>query len=183
MFSATQMAGVTLHRGCVADAPELAAFAARTFEETYSANNRHDHMQAHAAAAFGPGQQSAELADPLVATILARSHGELVAYAQVRRSPPPTCVTHAAPIELQRFYVDRRAHGRGLAPRLMQAVHQAAREFQGRHIWLSVWEQNPRAIAFYKKVLFVDVGSTFYMVGPDKQIDRVLVAKVPVLTY
>lgn len=178
MYSVTQMAAVTMRRGSVADATELAAFAARSFKDTYSANNRPDDMQVHLAATFGPDQQAAELADPLVVTLLARSKGELVAYAQVRRNPPPPCVTHADPIELHRFYVDRRAHGAGLASRLMQVVHQTAREFQGRHIWLSVWERNPRAIAFYKKAMFVDVGSTFYMVGPDKQMDRVLVAVV-----
>lgn len=179
MISATRITGVTIQRGSVADATELAAFAARTFKETYSADNRPDDMQAHLAAAYGPDQQSAELADPSVATLLARSNGELIAYAQVRQSRPPSCVTHAAPVELYRLYVDRRAHGAGLAGRLMQGVYQAAREFQGRHIWLSVWEQNPRAIAFYKKKGFVDVGSTFFMVGPDKQADRVLVAVVP----
>jgi ribosomal protein S18 acetylase RimI-like enzyme len=47
------------------------------------------------------------------------------------------------------------------------------------HIWLGVWEDNPRGIAFYKKKMFVDVGSTFYMVGPDKQIDRVMVSSMP----
>jgi ribosomal protein S18 acetylase RimI-like enzyme len=60
----------------------------------------------------------------------------------------------------------------------MSAVHEAAREFGGRHIWLSVWERNPRAIAFYTKVGFVDVGSTDFYVGPDRQTDRVLVAAV-----
>lgn len=60
----------------------------------------------------------------------------------------------------------------------MQAVHEAARDFGGRHIWLGVWEHNPRAIAFYKKTDFVDVGSTIYMVGPDQQVDRVLVTKI-----
>ncbi len=179
MYSAAQIADVTICRGKVIDAAELAVFAARTFREAFSANNRPDDMQAHLAATYGTAQQAAELADPLVATILARSGGELVAYAQIRQKPPPPCVTHAAPIELHRFYVDRRAHGTGMASRLMHEVHRAAREFQGRHIWLGVWEQNPRAIAFYKKATFVDVGSTFYMVGPDKQIDRVLVAVVP----
>jgi GNAT superfamily N-acetyltransferase len=128
---------------------------------------------------YGQAQQAAELVDPLIATILARSGKELVAYAQVRKTPPPFCVTHAAPIELHRFYVDHRAHGTGLASSLMYEVHRTAREFQCRHIWLGVWEQNPRGIAFYKKTMFVDVGSTFYMVGPDKQIDRVLVSAVP----
>lgn len=179
MFSAAQIADVTIYRGSVADAAELADFAARSFKEAFSTYNRPDDMQAHFAATYGPAQQAAELADPLVATILARSGGELVAYAQVRQNPPPPCVTHAAPIELHRFYVDRRAHGTGMASTLMHEVHRAAREFQGRHIWLGAWEQNPRAIAFYKKAMFVDVGSTFYMVGPDKQVDRVMVSVVP----
>ena len=178
MYYATQMADVTIRRGSVTDAAELAAFAARAFKEAFSADNNPDDLQAHLATTYGLAQQAAELADPLVSTILARLYGELVAYAQVRRSTPPPCVTHAAPIELHRIYVDQRAHGSGLASRLMQEVHQAAREFQGRHIWLSVWAQNPRAIAFYKKAMCFDVGSTFFMVGPDKQIDRVLVADV-----
>jgi len=66
---------------------------------------------------------------------------------------------------------------------LMQDVHQAAHEFHGRHIWLSAWERNPRAIAFYKKQTFVDVGGAFFMVGPDEQKDRVLVAEVQSLAH
>lgn len=172
------MTDITICRGRAADAAELAEFAARTFEETYSAENKPEDMRAHADENFSPSHQAAELADPAMITILSRSSGELVAYAQIRRSTPPSCVTHAVPIELHRLYVDRRAHGSGLAAKLVQAIHQAAYEFEGRHIWLSVWEQNARAISFYKKVDFVDVGSTFFMVGPDKQVDRVLVAGV-----
>jgi len=169
---------VTICHGAVVDAVELAEFAARTFEETYSAENKPEDMRAHVEANFSPSQQAAELSDPSVTTILSRSSGKLVAYAQVRLSMPPSCVTHAAPVELHRLYVDRRAHGSGLASKLIQAVHQAAHEFEGRHIWLSVWEQNARAISFYKKVDFVDVGSTIFLVGPDKQVDRVLVTDV-----
>jgi ribosomal protein S18 acetylase RimI-like enzyme len=61
----------------------------------------------------------------------------------------------------------------------MQAARDAARELGGRHLWLGVWERNPRAIAFYRRAGFTDVGSTFYMVGPDRQTDRVFVAEVP----
>jgi ribosomal protein S18 acetylase RimI-like enzyme len=180
MYSAAQIARVTICRGSVADAAELAVFAARTFKETFSADALPDDMEAHQTASYGAAQQAAELADSSVATILARSDGELLAYAQVRKNTPPPCVTHVAPIELHRFYLDRRAHGTGMASKLMCEVHHAAREFKGRHIWLGVWENNRRGIAFYKKKMFVDVGSKVYMVGPDKQIDRVLVSPLPV---
>jgi len=135
-------------------------------------------LQTHLDTNYGLAQQSAELADPDVTTILIRSSGALIAYAQVRLSPPPPCVTQTSPIELHRFYVERQAQGTRLASSLMLEVHRAAREFEGSHIWLGVWERNPRAIAFYKKANFVDVGSQIYMVGPDRQVDRVLVASV-----
>jgi hypothetical protein len=41
-------------------------------------------------------------------------------------------------------------------------------------VWLSVWDQNPRAIAFYRKVGFEDVGSTEFGVGSDRQTDRIM---------
>jgi ribosomal protein S18 acetylase RimI-like enzyme len=60
----------------------------------------------------------------------------------------------------------------------MLAVHDAARELGGRHLWLGVWERNPRAIAFYAKSGFVDIGSHDFFVGADRQTDQVFVAPV-----
>ena len=167
-----------IRRGVVADAAALAEFAARTFEQTFAGDNRPEDMAAHRAAAYGVAQQSAELADPDVVTLVALDRERLVGYAQIRRGAAPDCVTHAAPVELQRFYLDRGEHGSGLAMGLMSAVHAAVREFGGRHLWLGVWERNARALAFYAKSGFVDVGSKVYVVGQDPQIDRVMVAPV-----
>lgn len=173
------LADVEFLIGDVTDAADLGEFAARSFAEAFAADNDPDDLAEHLSANYGTRQQGAELRDPSVTTILARLHGELVAYAQVRKNPsPPPCVKHIEPVELHRFYLDRRAHGSGLAYRLMQEVHRAAHAFRGRHIWLGVWERNPRAIAFYKKASFCDVGSKIYAVGADKQIDRVLVTSV-----
>ena len=167
---------VRIRRGVAADASALAAFAARTFHETFAADNRPEDMAAHLTSAFGVAQQTRELGDPDVATLLAFRTATLVAFAQVRRKPPPPCVTQPRPIELQRFYVDRPAHGTGVAQTLMAAARRAAHEFGGEYLWLGVWERNPRAIAFYAKAGFRDVGSTVFQVGPDRQTDRVLVA-------
>ena len=93
----------------------------------------------------------------------------------VRRHAPPACVAGEAPIELQRFYVDRAWHGRGIAQRVMAAARDAARQLGGRTFWLGVWERNPRAIAFYEKCGFRDVGSHAFRLGGDLQTDRIMV--------
>jgi len=172
------MEDLEIRRGLLTDAAALANFAARTFAESYAADNRPEDVQAHIASSFGVAQQTRELTDPTVTTLLVHRHGALLAYAQVRRSQPPACVTHELAMELHRFYVDRPAHGTGVARKLMNAVHLAARELDGKHLWLSVWERNPRALAFYAKTGFVPVGKTVFQVGDDAQTDHVLVAVV-----
>ena len=167
-----------VRRGVASDAEALAVFAARTFADTFAAGNRAHDMEAHLAASYGVSQQSNELNDPAVITLLAHSGERLVAYAQVRRGSAPACVTHEQAVELHRFYVDRPVHGRGVAGTLMSEVHGAALRLGGRHLWLGVWERNLRAIAFYAKMGFVRVGSHDFHVGSDRQTDHVLVASV-----
>jgi len=81
-------------------------------------------------------------------------------------------------VEVWRFYVDRAWHGAGVARPLMDAALEAARELGAGSVWLSVWERNPRAIAFYTKCGFRDVGSKLFIVGSDRQTDRVMAREI-----
>jgi ribosomal protein S18 acetylase RimI-like enzyme len=165
-------------RGRPEDAAALATFAARTFADAFGAANRAEHVAAHVAASYGPPQQSAELANPDYVTLVVGDAPDFAAYAQVRRHEAPACVTGEAPVEVYRFYVDRPWQGRGLAQHLMECAHNVAHELGGRSLWLSVWEHNPRGIAFYTKCGFRDVGTADFYVGPDRQTDRIMVVPV-----
>ena len=173
------MCTVTVRRATRSDAPALSELAARTFAETFSADNTAEDLAAHLETSFGVTQQSAELCDPDVTTLLAYIDGKLVGYAQVRRRSAPACVNEKCPIELHRFYLVRSAHGLSVAARLMQEVRAAAKELGGLHLWLGVWERNPRAVAFYAKSGFAKVGSHEFVVGRDRQTDWVFVSPLP----
>lgn len=175
----TAVANVVVRRGAPADAAALAELAARTFRETFAADNRPEDMALHLSQAYGPRQQGRELADPDIVTLVGDAAGELVAYAQLRRGPAPAGVAGEAPVELWRFYVAREWHGKGLARALMREVDAAAARLGARTLWLGVWERNPRAIAFYAKSGFVDVGSQVFMVGTDAQTDRIMARPTP----
>jgi len=171
------MAGEVIRRGTDGDAPELAAFAARTFAEAFGDFTAADDLQAHLAATYRPDLQAREIADPSVITLLALQDARIVAYAQVRLNLlAPACVTQPDAVELQRFYSDRSVRGTGLTMRLMQRALDAARELGGRYAWLGVWERNARAMNFYRKAGFGEIGLTHYVVGSDRQVDRVYIA-------
>lgn len=161
--------------GVPSDAATLAEFAARTFRDTFGADNHPDELARHLSHAYGPLQQGRELEDSAITTLLAESAGALAGYAQLRRGPAPGCVTDLSPLEVWRFYVAREWQGQGFARPLMQAVAAEAARIGAHTLWLGVWERNERAQAFYRKCGFVDVGSHIFVVGSDRQTDRVMV--------
>jgi len=165
----------TLRLATAADALPLAALAERTFRATFEAMNTPEDMALHCASHYSEAIQTAELVDPAVTTLVSEQDGQLIGYAQLRWGPAPPCVVASRPAEVQRLYVDAAWHGQGVARDLLNhALHQAA-EAGADHIWLGVWEHNPRAIAFYRKFGFEEVGAHVFPLGTDPQRDIIMV--------
>ncbi len=170
---------VTFRRGSRSDASALAAFAARGFTAAFAHGTTPDDLAEYLATTYGEALQAREIEDPAITTIIGWSGHLLAAYAQVRAGQTPDCVREHRAHELQRFYVDPALHGRGIAQGLMAEVYAAASARSAAHLWLSVWEENGRARAFYRKVGFEDVGVATFMVGSDAQTDCIMLARVP----
>ncbi len=169
----TQLA-VRFRTATLDDTVGLAGFAERVFRETFGPHNRPEDMDAYCSAAFAVEQQRRELQDPDRHTVLAILDGELAGYAQLCTAPPPPFVTGEAPVEIHRFYVDPRWHGHGLAQALMTEVMDAAQNRGARTLYLSVWDRNHRAIAFYARYGFAHVGTKVFLLGADRQGDHVM---------
>ena len=163
-----------IRNATVADAAALAALEERTFRDTFEASNSREDMALHCSASFGEAIQRREIMDPNLEILVCEQHGSLIAFAQIRWGRPPACVRATRPVEIQRFYVSREHHGLGLAKSLMDKAITAARARDADVIWLGVWEHNPRAIAFYRKWDFVEVGDHVFQLGTDPQRDIIM---------
>ena len=168
---------VVIRRATAADAAPLAELAAKIFFDTFADSTPPDDMTAFLASAYGEERQRREIEDPSIVTLVAEEEG-LIGYAQVQRGEAPSCVTGPSPVEVMRFYVEKTHHGRGVAHRLMAEVERVARQWQARTLWLGVWERNDRAMAFYAKYGFRQVGSKPFAVGTDVQTDLILESPV-----
>lgn len=168
-----------IRRATSEDAVALAAFGARTFYETFAADNTPEDMARHLASAWSPSLQRAEIDDPQFDTLLAIDDGgSFAGFAQLQAERAPTCVATHRPVELKRFYIDKPWQGRGLARELMSAVEREARARGARELWLGVWERNERAQAFYRKCGFHPVGTQIFVVGGDPQTDKVMLKEI-----
>ena len=169
---------LAIRRATAADAGAVSEFAARVFYETFAPDNDPMDMHAYLLEAFTPEKQAEEIADPLRVCLIAEVGGAMVGYALLRIDAPDPETPGDQPVELQRFYVDHVWHGRGVASPFLAACARTARTRGGTSIWLGVWERNARAIRFYAKHGFTDVGSKAFRLGYDLQTDRVMARSV-----
>lgn len=160
------------------DAKRLSELAEGTFRETFGSLNTAENMDLHCQASYGEVIQAGEIADPNMMILLCEEHEELVGFAQLRWEQAPGCVLAKSPGEIHRLYVARDWHGKGIAQDLMNACIEEMKAHGSDVVWLGVWEHNPRAMAFYRKFGFVEVGDHVFSVGRDPQRDIVMARSV-----
>ncbi|HMB67885.1 MAG TPA: GNAT family N-acetyltransferase [bacterium] len=160
------------------DAESLAALAARTMRESYAADHDPAQLERHIRDTVSPERIAEELADRDIAVFVAEDGSGLTGYATLAFGEAPACVTASAPAELGRIYVSRRRFRTGTGSALLTAVLDECVR-RGRDVlWLSVWDRNLRALAFYHDRGFRESGTVPFMFGGVEYEDRVLARPV-----
>ncbi len=155
-------------RLCTADdAPRLALVGAATLLDAYAGFLPGDALVLHAAKHHHPAAYEAELARPHSRAWLAEvaPAAAPVGYAMLTAPEFPAELVRQGDLELRRIYVLSRFHGRGAALELMEAAIASAREQGAPHLLLGLHPENHRAMAFYRKHGFKQIGTRQFHLG------------------
>lgn len=142
-----------------ADAAPLTALVASSFRETYAPDCDEGEIDRHVGSHFTHPRILAEIEDPTSPILLACDGDELAGYAVLRVGSATDCVPGPRAIEVARLYLARHRIGAGIGPALMRSCLNTAARFDCNVIWLGVWEKNARALLFYRKWGFEEVGT------------------------
>lgn len=157
------------------DAEELSRFAAEAFKHTFGHIYDPADLAAFLTGWNPPERIRAQLADPAWAIALARGADGAIA-GFVKMGPIdfdlPTGQPGDDATELHQLYVGEAAKGTGVAAALMEWGIAWARE-RASILYLSVFTENPRAQAFYRRYGFADVGRNPFRVGNHIDEDRI----------
>jgi len=161
----------TIREAGADDAAALALIGAATFLETFAGILDGDAIVGHCTAQHNAAAYAAYLAAGARAWLAeAQPGGAPIGFALVGK--PDLAAALDGDIELKRIYSLSRFHGSGLGAALMQRALEAA---QGhRRLLLGVYAQNDRALAFYRKQGFADLGTRQFNVGGKLYDDLVL---------
>jgi len=98
-------------------------------------------------------------------------NGKIIGYIKLNVGEAQTDIKDNNALEIERIYVLKAFHGKKVGQLLYDTAIQIAMQEGVIYLWLGVWENNPRAISFYKKNGFAEFDKHVFMLGMDQQID------------
>ena len=131
-------------------------------------------MQQYISAHFTEQKLAQELADTHTTFLIARYGDETVGYAKVRTGTPPAELSYKTAAEVERLYVVKERIGTGVGRRILDACIDLAIDKGIPVIWLGVWENNTKALTFYRRFGFEQFGTQPFQLGSDSQTDLLL---------
>jgi diamine N-acetyltransferase len=165
------MANIDIKRVTLNDIYQLQKVGRQTFFETFSAGNTEENMAKYLDEGFSLEKLTAELNNKNSEFYVAELDNKLIGYLKLNFGQSQTELKDDKAIEIERIYVLKEFHGKGVGQVLYDKAMQIARQTDADYVWLGVWEENPRAINFYKKNGFVEFDKHIFKLGNDEQTD------------
>jgi GNAT superfamily N-acetyltransferase len=160
------------------DALCLGMLSTQVFLDTYATQGLRPALAREALAKHSAARYEGLLADAARTILVAECAGHLVAFSvaddQARRDGEPDI----AAAKLERLYVQEPFTGRGVGRELLRHAEKAAAARGAEMLWLTAWVGNTRALRFYPRCGYEDLGETPYTFEGESYANRVFGKRV-----
>ena len=172
------MADIEIIKVTINDIDQLQKIGRQTFYETFSAGNTEENMKKYLDEGFSNEKLTVELNDKNAEFYFATLDKKVIGYLKLNFGQSQTELKDDKTLEIERIYVLKDFHGKHVGQLLYDKALQIARQKKSDYVWLGVWEENPRAINFYKKNGFIEFDKHIFKLGNDEQTDIMMKLKL-----
>ncbi|WP_447637737.1 N-acetyltransferase family protein [Flavobacterium microcysteis] len=165
------MENILLRKVTLNDIDQLQKIGRQTFFDTFAESNTEENMKEYLDNRFSTEKLHSELSSPNSEFYFALEEDTVIGYLKLNFGESQTELKDDKALEIERIYVLKEFHGKKVGQLLYDKAIQVANQTKADYVWLGVWEENPRAIAFYKKNGFVEFDKHIFRLGDDEQTD------------
>ncbi|MEH7390303.1 GNAT family N-acetyltransferase [Bacillus sp. JJ1474] len=160
------------------DLQTLQEISIETFHDTFKDQNSPENMNTYLEKAFNLKQLEEELFNMSSEFFFVYFHNEMAGYLKVNTNEAQSEEMGKESFEIERIYIKIKFQKHGLGKYLLNQAMEIAMGRKKKKIWLGVWEKNENAIAFYKKMGFVQTGAHSFYMGDEEQTDLIMTKKL-----
>ena len=168
------MITIQIKKVSISNIDDLQKISRDTFYETFVTSTSEENMQHYLENNFSKEQLSKEVEHSHSEFYFALLENEVIGYLKINFSEAQTELNDNSALEVERVYVRNNYHGKGVGQQLLDYAIQLAKQKNMQAVWLGVWENNQRAINFYKKNGFVTFDKHVFMLGEEAQTDYMM---------
>ncbi|MFC0559202.1 GNAT family N-acetyltransferase [Halalkalibacter alkalisediminis] len=165
---------VKVKKGNLEDLQILQEISIETFNDTFKDQNSPENMKAYIERAFNLKQLEKELSKISSEFFFVYVDNEVAGYLKVNTNDAQSEEMGEEALEIERIYIKSNFQKHGLGKYLLNKAMEMAMERNKKKIWLGVWEKNENAIAFYKKMGFVQTAAHSFYMGDEEQTDFIM---------
>ncbi len=138
-----------------------------TFLEAYSYNPADENVQLYFAENFEKDILSRELEDPKISFLIGTFEGKDVGYAKINRDKKLNGISDKQVLSIEKIYLLQEFIGKKIGLSLLNHTLEIASKENFKKIWLIVWQDNVKAIKFYRKSGFKITGFHEFRMGKE----------------
>jgi len=168
------MSKIEINKANQSEREHIQEISIQTFSETFNAVNSAENMKNYIRDNFNLDKIASEINNPKSAFYIAKWEKEIVGYLKINFDSAQTEKQKENTLEIHRIYVLKAFHGKKIGQMLLDEAIKIANENYIDSIWLGVWEENQKALHFYKKNGFVAFDKHIFILGDDVQTDLLL---------
>jgi diamine N-acetyltransferase len=168
------MDNILIRKITIDDIEELQKIGQTTFNETFAPWNSEANMKKYLEEVFSLEQLTLELENKNSEFYFAIFENSPIGYLKINWGEAQTEIKDADLLEIERIYVLKQFFGKKVGQLLYETAHTIAKTRKYRFLWLGVWENNHRAIGFYKKNGFTEFDKHIFKLGDDIQTDIIM---------
>jgi ribosomal protein S18 acetylase RimI-like enzyme len=168
------METININKCSLEDLYILQEISYETFNETFKDQNSPENMKAYLEKAFNLKQLEEELFNISSQFFFVYFNNEVAGYLKINTNDAQSEEMGDESLEIERIYIKDKFQKLGIGKCLQNKAMEIAMEHNKKKIWLGVWEKNENAIAFYKKLGFVQTGAHSFYMGDEEQIDFIM---------
>lgn len=163
-----------IRRVSINDLNQLQKIAKKTFFDTFSSKNSLENMKEYLKTGFSMEKLKEELNNTNSRFYFAECQDKAIGYLKINLGKSQTDKKNENSLEIERIYVLKEFHGTNAGQVLFEKAVEISKQEKVDYLWLGAWEENPRAIQFYKKNGFVEFDKHIFKLGGDEQIDLLM---------
>jgi ribosomal protein S18 acetylase RimI-like enzyme len=153
------------------DVLALQQLARTAFAQTFIDHNQPENVEKYLDESFTIEKLSEELNNQNSQFYFALVDDEPAGFLKVNVGDAQTELKDGDGMELQRIYVLQAYHGKAVGQALFEKAKSLAIEGGYPYLWLGVWEENHRALNFYRRNGFIPFDKHIFKMGDEEQTD------------